>query len=317
MIEKFSNRLPKRKLNVFLICLICSFMAWSVSKLSESHTDLASFSLDFTEVPDSLILNKASKTDVSLRIRASGFRFLGLELGSHKLVIHLDGVRKGPSGFYLPRQLFLSQIEHQLPNSVDLLEMEGDTIFLEFLKVHSKKVPVVGQVSVELGHNHLLDGAIKLQPDSITIRGPEGEIDTISRVQTRQANLTDVTQDFDIELPISVPDSLTHASFSDSLVHVTGKVFRFSEKIIEVPVSVLHVPEGSSIMTFPATIPVLCKARIEQIKDLDADDFRITADYDSLRKTRSYLDVQLEEKPDAVHTAQLLQDRVEFIIKRE
>jgi hypothetical protein len=79
---------------------------------------------------------------------------------------------------------------------------------------------------------------------------------------------------------------------------------------------VINLPEGAEIKTFPASIPVLCKARIDRLKDLDADDFRLTADYDSLKKSQSYLEVRLEQIPKQLHSAQLLEERIEFILKR-
>jgi len=288
-----------------------------VSKLSETHTDATSFGLNFINVPDSLILDKASNTNVNITVRASGFQFLGLQFGSHRLEISLNEVRHGSTGYFLPRHLFLSQIQRQLPSSVDLLEVDGDTLYIDFLKVQTKKVPVVGDISLDLGHNHLLEGRIKLQPDSITLRGPGSEIDTINEVVTKPVRLKNVTEGFEVQATLRNPGTLKYTSYSDSTIRMSAKVFRFSERIIEVPVTVINLPEGTEIKTFPASIPVLCKARIDRLKNLKANDFRITADYDSLEKSQSYLEVRLDQIPKLLHSAELLKERIEFILKRE
>jgi hypothetical protein len=273
--------------------------------------------LHFTGIPDSLILDGASKTGIDIRLRASGFQFLGMQFRSRRLAISLAEVRKGPRGYYLPRQLFLSQIERQLPGSIDLVEVDNDTLYFRFLGVHSKKVPVVPEVNMELDQNYLLEGEVSLQPDSIVLRGPGNIIDTMGRVYTRPISLRQVREDFNLEVALDIPEHLQHISLSDSTVRISGKVFRFSEKIIQVPLHVLHLPEGTEIKTFPSEIPILCKARVEELKDLNPSDFRLIANYDSLKKGQQYLDVQLLDKPDAVHSAQLLEEKVEFILKRE
>jgi|GEM_PF-5664002 len=292
-------------------------MAWSVSKLSETHTDATSFALDFTNVPDSLILNKDARMNVELRVQASGWQFLGLQFGNRRLAISLNGVRQSPVGYYLPRHLFLSQIESQLPGAVDLMEVDGDTLYIAFLKLHSKKVPVVGNVSIDLGQNHLLEGKIRLIPDSIMLSGPASELDSINSVVTLPVSLRNITESIDKPVGLTIPGGVRYTSFSDSTVRLTAEVFRFSEKIVEVPVTVINLPEGTEIKTFPSTIPVLCKARIDKLKTVDPDDFRLTADYSSLKESQSYLQVSLEQKPEEVHSAQLLEERIEFILKRE
>lgn len=310
-------QLPKQKLNVFLVCLICSFMAWSVSKLSENRTDVITFNLDFTNVPDSLILDKASPADINLRVNASGFRFLLVQFSSRKLGISLDQVKKSPSGYYLPRPVLLAQIERQLPGTMNLLEAESDTLYIGFMDVESKKVPVVGNVVADLGQNYLLEGEIEISPDSIQLHGPHEEIDSISRILTQRLYLRDITADFSRTIGLLKPAALRHTTFSDSIIQVRGKVFRFSEKIIDVPVTVIHLPEGTEIKTFPPTIPVLCKADIEKLRELEANDFRIVADYATLKEGESFLRVSLTEKPGVVHSVQLLEERIEFILKRE
>ncbi len=158
---------------------------------------------------------------------------------------------------------------------------------------------------------------MQLSPDSITLSGPDIEIDTIEQVYTQPLVLNNLTEDFSVVTTLKQPQNQGQISYSKTTVEVSGKVFRFSEMILDVPVEVVNLPEGTQIKTFPAVIPVLCKARIAQLKDLVASDFRVVADYGSLPQGQSVLQLQLAQKPDAVHTAQLLVDGVEFILKRE
>jgi hypothetical protein len=287
-----------------------------VSKLSELQTERSSFLLEFTNVPDSLILHKDYQKNISIRVRGSGFQFLGLQFGKPRMAISLAELRQYNQRYYLPRHLFLSQIESQLPGSMDLLEVDGDTLFVDFLAIHSRKVPVVGNINIELGQNHLLDGAIQVEPDSITVYGPKSEIDSIRRVVTSRAILKNIREDFEVQVGVRKPETIEYSTFSDSIVKLSGRVFRFSERILEVPVKVINLPEGTEIKTFPATIRVLCKARINQLKELDPGDITLIADYEKFDSASSYLEVRLEEKPEWVDAAQLLEDRVEFILKR-
>lgn len=317
MIKNIRKPLHRQKLNVFLICLICSFTAWSISKLSETHSDAVSYALNFAAAPDSLVFNQASRQRVDLTVRANGFQFLAMQFRSKTLDVRLDQVRRAGLRYYLPRHLFLSQIESQLPVPVSLLEVEGDTLFIDFFPLRSKRVPVIANVTIELGQNHLLEDGVQVEPDSVVLHGPQGEIERVSRLTTIPVTLDQVTEDFNREIALQIPEGWKHTRVSNPTVHLAGRVFRFSEKIVEVPVSVINLPEGTQINMFPTQVPVLCKARVEDLKDITASDFQVIADYSEVAEDATSLTPRIAEKPDQVHTAQLLETQIEFILKRE
>ena len=77
----------KRKINIFLIFLLCSFLAWLVSRLSETYVDRTTFDLEYINIPDSLLLGDNSLKNVDVRLRASGFQFLGYYYNGKKIEI--------------------------------------------------------------------------------------------------------------------------------------------------------------------------------------------------------------------------------------
>jgi hypothetical protein len=291
-------------------------MAWLVSKLSETRTDITSFELLFLNVPDSLMQNSSQRRFVDAEVRASGFQFLRFYLGKEKLKIDLSQLQAGVSGYFLPREDYQPQVENQLPGNMQLVALTKPNLAIDFISVHARKVPVFADVTLNLDKDHLLEGPLVVKPDSILIKGPGPEIDSIKQLRTQAAEFKNLNASFSRELPVFKPDALKHAILSPRKVTVSGTVFRFAEEILEVPVLVTNLPEGTQIKTFPNTLPVLCKARIEQLKELDVANFRLVADYQSLGQSQNELSVRLIERPEELYSAQLLKDTVEFILKR-
>ena len=120
-----------------------------------------------------------------------------------------------------------------------------------------------------------------------------------------------------MELPIESSASLPNTEFSTDRIRISGRVFRFSEAVIEVPVEVVNVPDSLKVQTFPDMVGILCKGRIEGLKSLGPGDFRLVADYNSPAMETGRLLLKLEGSPEGVHEAQLLEGSVEFITKRE
>jgi len=307
----------KRKINIFLIFLLCSFLAWLVSRLSETYVDRTSFDLEYINVPDSLLLADDSLKNLDVRLRASGFQFLGFNYKSKKIQIDLSSMANNQSKFFVTQLDFRKQIESQLSGSITLLEVDRDTLFLDFYQVELKDVPISPNISLNPAQNYLVDGKLSIEPSLISISGPKKELDLVNSVSTSEIELNEITEDFSIVVDLVLPEELKNSVLSAKKVRISGNVFRFSEKLIEIPVEVINLPEGTQIKTFPNTIPVLCKAKIDRLKDISPVDFKVVANFQEQRGDNQNLQVSLIEKPKDVYSVQLMKNEVEFILKRQ
>jgi hypothetical protein len=307
----------KRKVKVFVILLFCSFLAWLVSKLSDTHTDRTTFELVYTNIPDSLFFLGASKDNLTITARGSGWQFLGSRFGTSKLSIDLNDMIYRGNKYFLPAQEYRKQIESKLPEAMTILQMDQDTLFFDFTLMISKKVPVRVDATIDLAQNYIMYGDLQLSPDSVVIRGPLQEIDTIKEARTEALVLSDISDSFKRSLQLLKPSDLVHAVYEQPIVTLSATVFRFSEKIFQVPVEVANLPEGTQIRTFPNTVEVLCKASVERLKEIVPSDFRVIADLADIKEDSPFLPLYLTEQPDSLPSVQMRQSQVEFILKRE
>jgi len=315
--KKVLKGATKRKVKVFVVLLVSSFVAWLISQLSEIYTERITFELEFTNVPDSLMLMSASSNEVRLTVRGSGWQFLGSRFSSGQLSIDLGEVVNSNSKYYLREQNYRDQVASALPEAMSIVQMDTDTIFFDFSRLIDKKIPVEPDLKLQLAQNYLLEGEIEVIPDSIVVRGPAQELDTLMQVFTERIELTDVSENLERTLKLIRPVSLANTRFEIEEVKVKADVFRFSEKILDVPVEVVNLPEETQVRTFPNSVEVLCKARLDQLKELSPSDFRVVADLQEVQENSTFLPIRLVQKPEDVPNAQLLQVQVEFILKRE
>ncbi len=300
-----------------MVFLACSFLAWFISKLSETYTQNSTFELVYINIPDSLILTNASRKSLDIQVRASGFQLLGFNFTPRRIELDLSDVSQSESGYYLSQLVYRRQIERQLFESMTLLEVDNDTLYFEMYKVYKREVPVRANINLELGQNYLLDGGLRINPPKITLTGPKNEISQVDYITTSAAEWSDITQNFSRKIVLTKVAALKNTTYSTNSVIVSGDVFRFSEKVFDIPVEVSNLPDGTQIKTFPNTIAVLCKGRIENLKTLAISDFKIMGDYSESVENSAFLEVQLTKIPENVHSAQLMESRVEFLLKRE
>jgi hypothetical protein len=318
LIDKIKKGLNKRRVKLFLVFLLCSSLAWFISNLGEQYTNNATFDIYYGSTPDSLLLNSVSKKNIKVRLRASGFQFLMFGFKHKTVMVDLSELEKKGSKYFVSPLTYRSQIEGQLSRFITVEDMDKDTLFFDFQKLYKKKIPVIPKVTIDLEQNYLMDKSYTLQPDSITVLGPKKDIDTLTGVTTQTLVLPRSTSDISKELKLNLPDNLKNIKYSHHNVTLSAKIFKFSEKVFEVPVEVVNVPEGVGIRTFPEMVSVLCRGRLSSIKELSVTDFVVTADYAGIRdQNENVLDLKLTKKPDSVNVVQLRENKVEFILKRQ
>ena len=314
MIQKIKNGLKKRKVKVFLIFLLCSTLAWFVSKLSLIYINDAVFELQYVNVPPDKLLVHASHDRITAQLEGFGFQFL--RFGAKTIEIDLSGL-SGKEDFFLSKNDYRKQIEDQLSNTTKLLGVSSDTLFFDFERMLSKKVPVKANISLSFAQNYLLDGQLNVAPDSITITGPEAEVDSINKIQSEMVAINDLTEDFTKNVNLVISDELIHTRYSKKEIEIFGKVSKFSEVYVQVEVKAINVPEGTRIKLFPNTVAVLCKGSLPILKEAKPSDFELIVDYDKIKEgTSNKLSLVLQEKPEDLQSAVLEMMEVEFIIER-
>lgn len=318
MIEKIKKGLKEKEVKVFLVFLFFSTLVWFVNKLSNNFNGAAVFDLNYTNIPENLMLVNASHDQLGVKLDALGFHFLGMSVSNKKVQIDISKTDKKGNEFYISKIDFEKQIERQLPNSMKLEGVMTDTLFFNFQEVIIKKVPVEPDVRINLAQNYLLDGGLLIEPDSITIKGPKNQIDTIDYVKSSKIDLTKLTSDFSEMTSIIKSEALSKTIFSNESVIVSGKVSKFSEKKVSLKIEILNVPIDVSIQTFPEYVDVICLGTLETLKELDISDFQVVADYQELKNKKSQkLSLILQRKPSKLYNATVMLTEVEYILKRK
>ena len=297
--------------------LLGSSLAWFVGHLAEHYTNDAIFDVDYGNPPDSLLLKDVSKKNINVRVNAGGFQLLLFAFKPKSVFVDLSSLETTGTKYYVSPNSYRDQIESQLSKYIQILDMDRDTMFFDFQKIYKKKLAVVSNVDMNLQQHYLLDKNLKLVPDSITVRGPKDEIAKLEYIETKKTSLSPVQLNFSEELELQLPTNLKNTTYSSRKVRIVGEIFKFSERIIQVPIRVINVPQGVEVRTFPEMASILCRDRLDTLKGLKESDFEVSADYAQLTGNGdNMLQLKLTKKMDSVNVVRLKEDKVEFILMK-
>jgi len=310
--------LNKKKVKVFSLFLICSFLAWFISNLSETYDSRSTLVLNYRNLPDTLLLGKNSQEVIEAKLRTSGFQFLYYNFFKKRIDIDVSQVSYKNGKYVLDEDVLKKQIDQQLSQNISLLDLDRNQLEVDLYQVAAIKIPIKANLDIELQQNYILEGKVEITPDSVVVKGPINEIDTIGEIGTTIIQLTNVSSDFSADAPLVFPKGLDNSIFSISRVTVSGKVAKFSEKVFEVPVRVQNFPEGYAVKTFPNIVTVVCKATIERLKEVSAADFEVVADYAQLKGSgSSMLFLEITKSPENVYDVRLQENTVNFVLQQQ
>jgi hypothetical protein len=316
--KKLLHGLNQRKVKVFSLFLLCSFLAWFLSNLSESYESRADFTINYRNLPDTLLLGKNSENTLEAKLRTSGFQFLYFNFFKKRVDLDVSQVTHQNGNYVLTEATLKKQIEQQLSQNISLMDLGRDQLKVDLYQVVSREVPIKADVSLQFEQNYILDGALEITPNHVVVKGPGNEVDTLKSIVTGPLQLANLSADFSREVPLIFPKGLDNTIFSNGRVNVSGKVVRFSEKVFQVPVQVVNLPEGYQVKTFPNVVTVLCKATVDRLKELSLNDFGVAADYGQLNGTdKNTLFLRLSKSPENVYDVKLQEPSVNFVLEQE
>nr|WP_298999094.1 hypothetical protein [uncultured Allomuricauda sp.] len=310
--------LNRRKVKIFFLFLVCSFLAWFLSNLSDSYESRTNFTLNYKSLPDTLFLgNKASK-NLEAKVRTSGFQLLYYKFFNKRMDISLSQVNHENGKYFLTEDILKKQMERQLSQNISLLDLDGTRWVVDLYQVSQKKLVVKPIIELKFQPNHILDGVLTISPDSIMVKGPANEIDTLFEVETEPIILNDLSKDFSEDASIIFPKGLDNSIFSTNRAEVSGHVVKFSEKVFEVEVKPVNFPEDYKVKMFPNTVSLVCKASLDQLKAINPESFEIIADYKQLGgRANNSLFLKVAKKPATVYAVRLQQRTVNFVLERK
>lgn len=318
MIAHIKNGLNKRKVKLFLVFLLGSSMAWFFGHLAGHYDSRATFDVNYGDPPDSLLLKNVSKKHIDVRLNASGFQLLLFGLKHKSIYIDLSSLENVDGKYYVAPNSYRDQIEKQLSNYITILGMDRDTMFFDFQKLLKKKLAVKSNVDIVPGQHYLLDKDWKLIPDSISVLGPKDEILGLEQIETKNFTLSPSRPHFSEEVDLQLFNGLGNTTYSHRKVRIVGEIFKFSERIIQVPINVINVPQDMVVRIFPEMASILCRDRLDVLKELQGSDFDVSADYGQLTGDgNNIMKLKLTKSPDSINVVQLKDDTVEFILMKQ
>ena len=307
-----------RQIKVFLFFLALSSIIWLVIELSKNYIAPVVFNVEYLDLPKGKLIQKKPVSELEFAIKATGFTLFKYKVKRHKINLNLKNISKAKSGYYILPNKQLSLLNSQVSSGIEIVNVLRDTIFVEIGTSISKKVRVNPILDIQYKGGYNLVEKLKISPDTVLITGPKKFIDSIAELTTEPLKLSDVFRDIDTKLTIKSPFKANQIKISASKVSVKGKVDKFTEGTFNIPVTIINVPEGVKIITFPREVEAIYQAGLSNFSKITQNDISIVFDYRQYQSDSliTYLTPVVLIKSDYIYALRINPPQLEFLIQK-
>ncbi len=302
-----------RKINVFFLFLLFSFITLIFTKLSKSYTSTIALSVQKINVPqENIILNDSVKLNVTLKTH--GFNWLKFYITNPKIKIDFskDVYKKDALFVFNKSKSYLNNT--QFNNQVELLNISPDTIKFRYGVNKVKKVPVILNTAINFSPGFDMSNKFIVKPDSITVVGPDILVSSINELHAETVSLNKVRTDINETVKIKLPKNAPNLKFSSNEIVLQGKVEKFTEGMLKVPVLLINAPKNAKVKYFPKVVSVSYYVSLKNFKRILPKDFKVVGDFSEINENRSFFIPKLESQPKLVKNVRIGQKRIEYIL---
>ena len=246
-IEYLRQKIRAKRLNVFLLFLVLAFFISMLSKLSSPRMHTLQFELQPLKLPPQELLVQDPLPKVDVTITTNGFNLLKIAFQKLLLKIDFSTLQKDDKAYYWNESEHRSKLAQFFGANTTLESIRPTSLTFNYATQFVKKVPVFIKVEPNFVIGYDLETPLKSHPDSIAIVGPKKYLENINKVSTKNITLNDVQKDIETTVDLDVSNYPAYLKFSKTKVLLTGKVDKFTEGKIAVPVQLVNLPKNLTL----------------------------------------------------------------------
>lgn len=307
----------KRSIIVFLICLAIATSLWFLNALSKEYSAVIACPVKFTNPPEHRFLAEKTPSKLDLYINAQGFLLLRFKLLPFSPVIFdIEEITKDmetSSGTYrVASRNLISDITEQLSNEIKITNIYPEILTIVLDSLVTKTVPVELDITVDFESQFNLKSPVTTSPNKVQITGPASVLDRISGLKTKVSILNKINSSLIQDIDLIHPEKTT---VLPEKVSLSIEVEKYTEKVLKIPIEVLHKPENVRIKLFPSELKVVFTVGLSRFEIIKPSDFGAAVDFNSIVKDVNNLSINLYKKPQFIEGIRIVPEKVEFLIE--
>ncbi|MEM6347564.1 MAG: hypothetical protein AAF927_26995 [Bacteroidota bacterium] len=231
---------------VVLVVGMLTILLWLSVTLNQEYTATITYPVSISNFPTQIFVKELVNPEVSITAKGNGLELLGesFRFKRDTLALRFDDRYADLDDGYIYLPNYNNQLAKELGAGVEVTNVSPERLYFNYENKVSKKVPLVLRTELNLATSYHLVETPVLKPDSVTLTGLPGTLDTIIQWFTFE----ELTQTIDRQrsLSINVVDTFPTIAVEPTTVSLSVKPQPYREISLRTPVSVPNLPDEIS-----------------------------------------------------------------------
>ncbi len=309
------NRTQRRKLSIFIKCIVFSFLAWALFAVSNVYVFTVKSGVQYVNAPESRAFHPLQSDTVSLSVEATGWQLLfsSLQSAAPSIQVDLSGL-ENRNWIVFTNQLGF--INRQFPANQRVVSVSPDTLYFDFSKQTERKVPVKPVHNIQFGKQYDMIDEWNVSPGYVTITGPLEDVVQIEQWETDTIRLSNVSADIHTVAHLK-QNQRANINVYPTSVAVSIPVGEVTEKIIEVPLKAENTKKFRSVKLLPGRVKLTVMVSLRDYAKVTSNSFEAVVNLDDwLDHDIKSLPVIITRKPEFCKLVRVDPQNVEFFVRR-
>ncbi|MCB0640291.1 MAG: hypothetical protein KDC44_01565 [Phaeodactylibacter sp.] len=297
---------------VLLACMFIALVFWFFVKLSKPYATTWDFALTIN-APKGQAFLSLPPDEVVARVQGRGWDLLNYSLFRVPIALRFD-LTDGAS-LNINGRMLRERLSQQLANRhIEVLDVNYDIISLtaEMEVTRRLRLQPALQLNFLAGYNQ--NGPYTVQPDSISITGPESLVAELHVWKTDTLILEDIRSDYTGKVKVATPmDPVLRVKPQEAELFIP--VEPFVEQSFFAKVQVHHAPD--SLIIFPPSVKLTYVAGVSKLHQINAESFQVFVDLEGfdLKSTNNTVPLIVSYSNPAIQSVQIDPPSIEFFFE--
>lgn len=251
--------------------IVFAIILWLFVSLNESYITWVQIPF-LVELPPNRALEKSPEQSVFVEVKGTGWQLFSLLSfnTSARCYLNLNKANFDNDVYIASKDELIKSAE--LMKNIEVKNVRPETIQIFTGQISQKKVPVIPDIQVIPAEGFTVVGKLKINPDSVIIKGNTKIIQDITSWKTEKILITDKIKSFDFN--IGLMDSLKNIiSINPISVNIFVNIQQSAQKVIpDVAIKVTGKQLPPNYIIQPPKISVILTGGIDELKKISPND---------------------------------------------
>lgn len=309
------SKTQRRKMTVFLRCLVISFVAWSLFAISSTYTYHQLATITYVNLPEGKAFLPLQSDVVTVKVRMTGWDIMVKRVRPDTAQVQVD-----INGLETRNFIVLSNqigfIDKQFPAQYEAIGVSPDTLYFDFSRQTQKRVPVRVKYNLAYRQQYGIVGEIKTNPQFVTVTGPIDDVKEIEYIETDTIKGTAVDTDVRTVAYLN-RQKKNNISIHPAFTEVSIPIGEMTEKVLELPIRVINDEKYTSVRILPSRVKVVMFVAIRDYNKWSTADFEAVVDMNAWSQNENTtLPVIITKSPPFTKVISVDPQNVDFFVRK-